>query len=546
MKKKSIVTIIPAAGKPTNLLSSDSHLPDTMLPINGKPVIGYILEDLLERNVEQSIDIKQAIIILSEDDEHTEEYITRKYGAKLKLTIVRNKNPEKGIGHSILVAVASIPPNNSVLIHLGDTIYKGDLSFGSDFLVTAKYYEDSSDWCFVEKQNNSLIYLDKPNNYQGNGAILSGLYFFSDGEKFKEAIITVNQQTERFQISHILKQYSNNFELVDAVDWYDCGNIENYYRAKIDFLKVRSFNNIKYNDLYGTITKTGQKHKKIIDEINWYKNTPEDLKIFSPRLIDYKIEDNNVEYSLEYYGYQSLADNFVFNYYKEKIWHLVIDRLFEIFSLFKKHTHTVPLDSFIDIYKTKTLSRLDELRSNSYWKDLLSKETISVNNIELKGWPIFEKKIDLLIQNIYEHSHSCFIHGDPCLSNILFDPYSRIFKLIDPRGSFGTDSIYGDHNYDIAKLRHSFSGRYDFIVSDLFSVKESDLGFEYSTFHEKEHDKIATYFDDILLHQGYNLNVIKTIEALLFISMIPLHNDSQMRQHAMFITGIDLLNSLEI
>ena len=300
IEKKSIVTIIPAAGKATNLLSSDSKLPDTMLPINGKPVIGYILEDLLERDIEQTIDIKQAIIVLSESDEHTEKYVTRMYGSKLKLTIVRNKNPEKGIGHSILTAVSSIPKNTAVLIHLGDTIYKGKLSFENDFLITAKHYEDSSEWCFVEKANGLLNYIDKPDNYQGLGTILSGLYFFANGEKFKEAIKIVDSKSERFQISHILKQYSNNFELIDAVNWYDCGKIENYYQAKIDFLKVRSFNNINYNDLYGTIKKTGQKHQKLQDEINWYKNTPEELKVFSPRLIGYKIDSENVEYSLEY------------------------------------------------------------------------------------------------------------------------------------------------------------------------------------------------------------------------------------------------------
>jgi UTP-glucose-1-phosphate uridylyltransferase len=544
MDKKSIVTIIPAAGNPTNLLSSDSKLPDTMLPINGKPVIGYILEDLLERDIEQTIDIKQVILVLSETDEHTEKYVTRMYGAKLKLTVVRNKHPERGIGHSILEGAAIVPKNNSVLLHLGDTIYKGNLCFENSFLVTSEEYEDSSNWCFVEKTKDSLEYMDKPENYSGTGKILSGLYFFSDGEKFKEAIKAASHKTERFQISHILSGYTDTFELIDAVDWYDCGNIENYYRAKINFLKVRSFNNIRYNDLYGTITKTGLKSNKLKDEIYWYKNVPEELKVFSPRLIGYNINDNSTEYSLEYYGYQSLADNFVFNYFKEKIWYLIIDRLFEIFSLFKKHTSSLPKESFVEFYKTKTLTRVDELKSTVYWKELLNREVVRVNGEDLKGWPAFEKGLDTLIENIHKNSHICFVHGDPCLSNILFDPHSRIFKLIDPRGSFGTQSIYGDHNYDIAKLRHSFSGYYDFIVSDLFLLKENEFGFEYNTFHEADHEKIAAYFDKALAKHGYDLKTIKTIEALLFISMIPLHDDCKARQQAMFITGITLLNSL--
>ena len=138
-----------------------------------------------------------------------------------------------------------------------------------------------------------------------------------------------------------------------------------------------------------------------------------------------------------------------------------------------------------------------------------------------------------------------FIHGDLHPANILFDPYSRIFKFIDPRGNFGEPSVYGDHHYDIAKLRHSFSGRYDFILSDQFEITEDKNIFTYKTFHDKEHEDIATYFDTTLLLAGYNLETIKTIEALMFISMIPLHSDAPMRQLAMFVTGIKKLNALQ-
>ena len=51
ISSKEIVAIIPAAGKPTNHIIPNNNQPDTMLPINGKPVIAHIIDDLLERKI---------------------------------------------------------------------------------------------------------------------------------------------------------------------------------------------------------------------------------------------------------------------------------------------------------------------------------------------------------------------------------------------------------------------------------------------------------------------------------------------------------------
>ena len=140
-----------------------------------------------------------------------------------------------------------------------------------------------------------------------------------------------------------------------------------------------------------------------------------------------------------------------------------------------------------------------------------------------------------------------FIHGDLFLGNILFDSTSKIFKFIDPRGNFGDVGIYGDTKYDIAKLRHSFVGNYDFIVADLFTINYNDeVGWDFKILNEKYHEQISNYFDLELEKNGYDLNQIKFIEALLFISMVPLHSDNIKRQQAMYLTGILKLNELNI
>jgi thiamine kinase-like enzyme len=53
------------------------------------------------------------------------------------------------------------------------------------------------------------------------------------------------------------------------------------------------------------------------------------------------------------------------------------------------------------------------------------------------------------------------IHGDCTFSNIMFDTNNMKPVLIDPRGYFGKTKLYGDADYDWAKLYYSLAGNYD-------------------------------------------------------------------------------------
>ena len=138
------------------------------------------------------------------------------------------------------------------------------------------------------------------------------------------------------------------------------------------------------------------------------------------------------------------------------------------------------------------------------------------------------------------------IHGDFCFSNILYDPAAQIARLIDPRGSFGKAGIYGDPRYDLAKLRHSIAGSYDYIVSDLFRLQQQGNSFESSLFRNPVQDELCAFFDRKVSLLGYRIEDIRLIEALLFFSMLPLHRDHPGRQKMMFLRGLEILNDQDI
>lgn len=540
--RKHIVAIIPAAGKPTNRIVPNTALPDTMTPIAGKPVIGHILDDLMERKIES------AVIILNKNDEYTEKYAKRMYGPRCELTFIYNDSPDRGVGYSIALAAGKSPRGAQFLVYLGDTIYKGKLAFDKNFVVASSAYTESGKWCFVETRKKKLVFINKPKEYKGRGKILCGLYFFTDGYALQKTLARFIQDRKKIELSDILSAYcaTRKTAIIDARYWYDCGNIENYYKARIDFLKVRSFNSIRYNDTYGYITKTSKDTEKLADEIHWYKGTPAELKIFAPRMVGYSMTGKKAGYSTEFYGYQSLADMFVFESLDPKIWQSIIKKLFQTLALFKKYRHVLPYRKYRSMYYEKTLARLQKLAQKPYWKNLFEKETLRINGTEYKNINHFLPHIEKAVRKLYEKDTMSFIHGDFCLGNVLYDPSSKILKVIDPRGNFGGRSIYGDLKYDVAKMRHSFSGSYDFIVSDLFRLEEKNGDFRLEIFTSDQNKEAAAYFNKELVRNKFSLSAVSLIESLLFLSMIPLHADNPKRQLAMFLRGIMLINETKL
>ncbi len=133
------------------------------------------------------------------------------------------------------------------------------------------------------------------------------------------------------------------------------------------------------------------------------------------------------------------------------------------------------------------------------------------------------------------------LHGDLCLSNILYDSRTERIKVIDPRGlNFKNEfSIYGDQKYDVAKLAHSVIGLYDFIISRRYTIDEDEDGFSVLKFDIDERLQfVQSKFLTIKFLPNVSVLEIMPLVVLLFISMLPLHSDHPQRQQAMLLNSI--------
>jgi len=111
----------------------------------------------------------------------------------------------------------------------------------------------------------------------------------------------------------------------------------------------------------------------------------------------------------------------------------------------------------------------------------------------------------------------------------------------------GTRSMFGDTRYDLAKMSHSISGCYDYILSGRYSLQRDgshgySIGFETNSYHGWLQHAFAELEVDGIRADS---QTVRAITVGLFLSMLPLHADRPDRQEAFIANSLRLYVELE-
>ena len=544
MNYDNIHVLILSAGKIEKELESIfGSIPSGLIPLHGKPVIFRIIDKLLKEG------FKKISITTGFKKEILEKIISEQYEGRMKINFVTTSF-EKPPGNSILTAIEKIQ-ESKLLVILGDTLVENELSEliqkNNDFVLTSNNFEIPENWCVVTSKGGKLdLVFDKKKDLEKTDEqyALVGVYHFDDLTSLKHAYAKFNHQ-ERIEISDLIKKYKEQKVISAPIceQWYDAGHVENYFVSKQMLLKARYFNSLRFDRSLEIVTKTSENAEKLIDEIEWYKQIPADLSKLIPKIIDFNQSKKPV-LKLEYIKHPTLAELWLYSDFSSKLWMEILEKLFEILNQFKKHTNSVDVDDYDFIYKTKTENRINELiSSNESFKQILKSDTLFINGKKYRNWSAIKEEIGLKTDELYHEKDNCLIHGDLCFSNIFCSFKNKDFKLIDPRGRWG-NGMFGDLKYDVAKIRHSVVGGFDTITNGLcFASLTENNQITMKVFEPKNHQEVCKYLDELIQNQ-WNLDEIKLIEGLLFISMLPLHKDHFERQLALYSVGIQRLNEV--
>lgn len=220
--------IIPVAGVGSRLRPHTYTLPKVLLNVAGKPILGHILDELVQQG------FKEATIITGYMKELVEEYVTKNYSLKCDFV---EQSELKGLGHAIWLARHTFT-DEPLFIILGDTIFDvnlGSVLASSHNSLGVKTVEDPRRFGVVEMSNDGKTVaklVEKPEVPPTNLAIV-GLYFIKKPRLLAECLeeIVSNDIRTRgeYQLTDALQQMidkGEQFTTFPVEGWYDCGKPE--------------------------------------------------------------------------------------------------------------------------------------------------------------------------------------------------------------------------------------------------------------------------------------------------------------------------------
>lgn len=522
------------------------NISNLLIPLEGKPVIEYIY-DRLKKQVNAFV-----VVVDSNQYDALQDYIIRKnYFPEINVICINDsKSLVESIVYGIDFARNKYGDIDHLIVNYGDTLVDEEIDMSGNKIVYA-LSNDVEKWdAYTLSKTGKLNTIKyKENNYfQEKSKIFVGLFGFSNVEMMHKMLKYESLKNNPI-LYNVIKKYSEKhpFKEFYSQNWSDVGHASEYQEAK-KMVKARYFNTIQLDNKRGMLLKKSENKDKFFGEINWYLKLPLEVQYLVPRIYDFSLDYENMYINMEYYGYSTLHELFLWGDLSFATWEMIMQKILFVFEELKSQEKVIAAQEFRlvtkKMYYIKTIDRLKLLQKDPQFESFFS-NNIFINGKEYYSINTYVSKLDELLDmsGIYDGTKLQIVHGDYCASNILIDVPSSIIRLIDPRGDFGGYDIYGDGLYDFAKLMHSFDGLYDFIIADQFYVGNKHNHIEFDVFIQDKHREISSFvMDKLKAYDETGFYQSQLIEAILFLSMIPLHNDFPKRQMAMLSTGIPLIH----
>jgi dTDP-glucose pyrophosphorylase len=545
---RDITVLIPAAGRvPEGALVLSNISCPAMIPVAGRPVIHWTLSYL------RSLGLERFRVAVARHGMFIEDFVAVSFGRECDVEFMV-PSVDGGVGRTVLELLEGVT-TSSALIVLGDTYFQfADPAVfgGASPFVLLHPVDESYRWCLAETApDGSLERLrDKEPGLTGPLQALIGVYYFPDVEVARKAAREAAADAatagrDRLELAPILERVHAAAGLrgVLAGDWLDCGNPDRLAASRRTLLQKRPFNELSIDSVFGTVTKRSRHVEKFIDEIDFLRQLPDELAVMFPRVLGCSTDPADPWLTMEYYGYPTLAEILVFENVDAAVWEQIFAHLHEILTRgFGRARRPLPGALLRDMYVDKTRERLEAMRGPEALVALVRHPgPIEINGRRVPNLSAQWPRIETAVARMAEGAEATVVHGDLCLSNILYDLRARVCKLLDPRGRFGVAGIFGDPRYDVAKLYQCVYGLYDFIMSDLFEVAVDGARVRLAIHAAARHAQIRERFERVFFTRFHREEIL-LVTALLFASMPALHYEAPRRQLAMYARALELLD----
>ena len=438
--------IVQAGGKGTRLGHLTQNKPKCLVSIQGKPLL-YHLFSLYPDSTFQIIgDYKSEVL---------EEYLAT-VSPKCKFNFIKANGI--GTGSGIAQALKNIDDNEDILLLWCDLLLAKDyLNFQDLKLDTPQIGLSRSFPCRWSLNNEGKL-VHEASDKSG----IAGFFRFPN----KSLLSDIPESTE---FVRWLSQKNLDFQKVFLDDALELGTTKTYEAAQANQSHTRFFNQLDYESDRVTKRCIDPNYDYLIaNECNWYEYVQSHKYAQIPKI--YASEPLTLEKIAGYHPFEADCHDLA---QIKKILHSAITALKQLHKIEEQPASPECVKSN---YINKTLNRVEQVASLINGFDL---ETITINGLECRN--PFHKRYSWIFEQAEEYlltTQGSFrpIHGDPTFSNMLYSNTREEVVLFDPRGHFGNTKIFGDPDYDWAKLYYSVVGNYDAFNRRQFILYDHGLG----------------------------------------------------------------------
>lgn len=509
---------IPTAGTGSRLGLLVKNINKSLVSVNNKPTISHQIEYFPKDT--------EFVIPLGYKGNLVKKYLLIAH-PDIKFYFVNVNDytsPNSGLGLSILKAKKYL---QQPFIFLScDTLISGKIPklknnwMGYSQLKNMKEYRTISiKGSLVESINEKKVIKKNMHPYIGIAGVVDYKIFWKKMSNGGQNAIQIG---ESYGLKELVvnKVYSKKFK------WFDTGNL-------IELNKTRK--KLKLSNMPNILEKEGEAIWFVKNKVIKFS---QDRKFIKNRILRTKHLNNYVPKITAY------NDNmYTYNKIEGTVFSQIID-----LSTFKKFL--IYSDKF---WVKKSLNRYEEkkfiLSCNRFYK-IKTHERIQLFYKKFNKRDSNEQINDKAMLFLYEilekvdwdlicAGKASRFHGDFHFENIIYNKKFEKFTFLDWRQDFDGNIEYGDIYYDLAKLLHGILVNHSIINKNKYRVSWGKRDIHFKIGRKKNLISCEKYFYQWIQKKGFNVKKVKTLTALIFLNIAPLHHEPYC--YALYALGKDML-----
>lgn len=221
--------IIPMAGMGKRMRPHTLTIPKPLIPVAGKPIVQWLVEDLIKVCKEKVTDIA---FVVGRFGSETEERLLKIAETENAKGHIYYQDEPLGTAHAILCAKEQL--KGKIIVAFADTLFRADFSMDEDKdgMIWVSRIDDPRMFGVIKADANGVItdFVEKPQTFVSDLAII-GIYYLKDGEYLSremQFLIDNNiREKGEFQLTNALenmKKKGTRFVPGKVDEWLDCGN----------------------------------------------------------------------------------------------------------------------------------------------------------------------------------------------------------------------------------------------------------------------------------------------------------------------------------